>query len=616
MTRSLLAASISALALAAATAAAAQTSPISVGGRVTGALDDSDRTMGSGEEAYRYEDFTFTAREGQRLEAILRAADFDAYLEVYGPGESDDAIATDDDGLGEGTDSRLRFTASEAGTYRLRARSLSGTDGGPFTLSLTQRAAPPRAPRPQGIRLGADVDGELNARDPESEDGARYDGYSVRLSAGQRIQIRLESDDFDPLVRIGRMNRGAFEELAANDDDSSGGLNSRLIFTAPSAGEYVIRAEGLGVDATGDYTLKLEEGPAPLASKPIAIGDEVEGELSSDDSDNDDGQRADIYSFTATAGQRVEITLDASDFDAYLELFGPDGSSLGEDDDGGDEGTNSRLVRTLADAGTYTVQARALSDDGVGAYTLKLTEAAPAPTPGAIAFGQTIQGEIKEDGGRDDEGRAYAAYRFSGQEGARIQAIVRSGDFDAFVQIGRASDEWEVLASDDDGLGEGTDSRLTFKLPETGEYELRASPLGGGEKGLYSIELLDKGPQPLPGSILIGASARGTLSENDAVTDEAVFYDAYRITVAAGDKLNVTLVSNDFDALVEILREKSDGEFESIATDDDSLSDTHAKIEWSVERAGVYEICARAFVGGQGSSVQTGAYTLTVERKP
>ena len=50
--------------------------------------------MGSGEEAYRYEDFTFTAREGQRLEAILRAADFDAYLEVYGPGESDDAVWT------------------------------------------------------------------------------------------------------------------------------------------------------------------------------------------------------------------------------------------------------------------------------------------------------------------------------------------------------------------------------------------------------------------------------------------------------------------------------------------------------------------------------------------
>jgi hypothetical protein len=624
MTRTLLAASISLLALAAGSAAMAQNAspgaspgaPLSIGGTVSAALDASDPTAGDGEGAYRYDDYSFTARAGQRLEAVLRAEDFDAYLEVFAPGAADEAFASDDDGMGEGTNSRLLFTAPEAGTYRLRARSLSGTDGGAYSLGLSQRPPAPRAPRPQGIRVGAVASGELTARDPESDDAIRYDAYALRLRSGQRIQIRLESDAFDPLVRIGRMSRGAFEELEQNDDDTTGGLNSRLVFTAPADGDYVIRATGLNATAEGRYTLKVEEGPAALTGKPITIGDEVSGELSNDDGLNDDSERADVYAFAATAGQRVEITLNASDFDAYLELFGPNGESLGEDDDGGDEGTNSRLVRTLAEAGTYTVQARALSEDGRGSYTLKIIEAAPVPEPTAIGFGQTVQGEIKADGARDDEGRSYVAYRFRGEEGSRIQAIVRSGDFDAFVQLGKADGNWEVLASDDDGLGEGTDSRLTFKLPTSGEYELRASPLGGGETGLFSVELLDKGPQPLPGSILIGASARGTLTENDAVTDEGVFYDAYRITVAAGDKLNVTLVSNDFDALLEIGRPKSDGEFESVATDDDSLSDTHAKIEWTVDRAGEYEIRARAFTGGQTTATQTGAYTVTVERKP
>ena len=624
MTRLHLAASISTLALfsatlgaatlGVATVAAAQTTPIDVGDRVTGALDASDAVEGGAEDGYRYEDYAFTARAGQRLEAVLTSDDFDAYLEVFGPGETDEAFASDDDGLGEGTGSRLRFVAPEAGTYRLRARPLSGTDGGAYALSLIQRPAPPRAPRPQGVRIGRPVSGELTARDPETDDGARYDGYALRLKAGERIELRLEADDFDPVVRVGRMVDGAFVEAASNDDDPAGGLHSRLVFTAPTDGEFIIRAEGLNDSAEGDYVLKIEPGPPGLAAKPIALGEEVEGELTEDDGANDDGERADAYAFTATAGQRVEITLNATDFDAYLELFGPNGVSIGEDDDGGDEGTNSRLVRTLAEPGTYTIQARALDGEtGAGPYTLKIVEAAAPPAPTSLAFGQTVQGEVLADGPRDNEGRTYVAYRFQGTEGSRVQAIVRSGDFDAYVQLGHAGseDDWEALASDDDGLGEGTDARLTFKLPDSGEYELRASPLSGGEKGLFSIELLDKGPQPLPGSILVGASARGTLSENDAIDNEGVFFDAYRVTVAAGDKVNLTMVSNDFDAYLEVGREKADGAWENVASDDDSLSDTHARIEWTVDRAGQYVIRARSF--GPGS---TGAYTLTVERKP
>lgn len=613
MYRSLLAASISALALVAGTGAWAQVAPIPlvVGGNVSGTLDDADPTSGSDDDAYRYEDYELTASAGQRLEAVLRSDAFDAYLEVFKAGDLNDAIASDDDGLGEGTHSRLRFVAPEAGNYILRARTLSGTDGGAYTLSLSQRPPAPRAPRPTALRRDRVVNGALTSRDPESDEGARYDAYAIRLRGGDRVSISLDSDAFDPVVRIGRMVGGSFVELAQNDDGPDGGLGSRLIFTAPADDDYIVRATGLDNAAEGAYTLKLTDGPPPLASKPIAIGDEVEGELTAEAGTNDAGQRANAYSFSATAGQRVEITLNSSDFDAYLELFDATGKSIGEDDDGGDEGVNSRLVRTLTAGGTYTVQARALGDDSTGSYTLKIVEAAPAPEPTPIAFGQTLEGEIKTDGARDDEGRGYAAYRFQGTEGMRAQVIVRSGDFDTVAQLGRAGEDFEVLAEDDDGLGEGTDSRLTFKLPATGEYEIRALSYGGGEKGLFSVELLDKGPQPLPGSILVGATARGTLSDNDALTDDGIFYDAYRVQAAAGEKLTITMVSNDFDAYLEVGREKSDGSFESLASDDDGLSDTHAKLEWTPERAGTYVIRARSF-----SSAQTGAYTLTVERKP
>jgi hypothetical protein len=225
-----------------------------------------------------------------------------------------------------------------------------------------------------------------------------------------------------------------------------------------------------------------------------------------------------------------------------------------------------------------------------------------------LPFGETVQGEITTESARDDDGRNYKAYTFQGSEGNRVQIVVRSGDFDAFVQIGKPGDAFDALGSDDDGLGEGTDSRLNFILPETGEYEIRASPLGADEKGLFSIELTDKGPQPEPGSILVGATARGTLTENDGIADDGSFFDAYAITVAEGDKLDITLVSNDFDAYLDIGK-MNDGTWESTVSDDDSLSDTHAKVEWTVDEAGTYIIRARSFAQGQ-----TGAYTLAVER--
>ena len=40
-----------------------------------------------------------------------------------------------------------------------------------------------------------------------------------------------------------------------------------------------------------------------------------------------------------------------------------------------------------------------------------------------------------------------------------------------------ADGEFEALASDDDGLAEGTDSRLNFTLPSDGNYVVRAMPL-------------------------------------------------------------------------------------------------------------------------------------------
>ena len=604
MRYSLLAA-VSAVALLSTGAAWAQSAADArLGDDIRGRLEDGDaRTRGS--DGYRYDDYRVNLRAGQRLDAQMTSDDFDAYLEVYAEGSLRQSLASDDDSAGD-LNARLRFTAPEAGVYIVRARTFSGIETGDYQLSLKERAAP-RMPRPGRIAVGRDETGSLGANSAEDDDGKRYDAYAFRASAGERVKIDLESDDFDSFLRVGRIVNGAFVQMAENDDGGSS-LNARLVFTAPQAGEYLIRVTSYNGSAEGDYRLSMEQGPPAPTAAPVTIGEETRGRLNSDSATSDSGAPADLYRFSGRAGQRVAITMKADGFDTYLELFDANHNSLATDDDSAGD-LNARLTHTLAEDGDYLIEARAFSS-GEGPYTLNIEEIAPPPPPSAIAFGQTVEGELTNSDATDDDGRRYDAFVFSGTEGQRIQAVMRSGDFDAYLQLGENGEEFSEIASDDDGLGQGTDARLIFTLPETGEYVLRARSWSRDAKGLYALELQDLGGEPSPGSLLIGSTVRARLTERASITDEGIYYDAYHFKAKADEKLRFTLIASSFDAVVEVGEEK-DGDYFKLEEDDDSLSDTHARLNWTAPRDGSYVLRARSF-----GSNSTGDYVLITERQP
>ncbi len=122
---------------------------------------------------------------------------------------------------------------------------------------------------------------------------------------------------------------------------------------------------------------------------PISIGQTVNGALSTTDCRSpvrgsiSEPHYADRYSFSASAGQQVAISLTSAEveleaeFDTYLYLIGPGGSVITEDDDSG-EGFNSRIPSgsgffTLPSSGTYSIEATSFGDDETGNYTLSLT---------------------------------------------------------------------------------------------------------------------------------------------------------------------------------------------------------------------------------------------------
>lgn len=119
-------------------------------------------------------------------------------------------------------------------------------------------------------------------------------------------------------------------------------------------------------------------GGGPCAPTPISIGQTVNGNLTTSACPLGDGTFYNAYSFNGTAGQQIAVSMTSSDFDTYLFLNRPDGSTLAENDDGGG-GRNSRIPPggsfiILPVTGTYTIWANAFdATDTTGAYSLTVS---------------------------------------------------------------------------------------------------------------------------------------------------------------------------------------------------------------------------------------------------
>jgi hypothetical protein len=259
-----------------------------VGQPVRGQLTERNGQLADG--SY-FQDYTYTARRGERLVAVLRSDDFDAYLHVgrrTGDGSLEN-IESDDDGAGD-TDSRVEYTADRDGPVTVRVNTLEAGEEGAFTVVIESSSAGggsggespgPASGDRQGylagltvLRAGQTVRGELARGDAVLNDGSFHDDYIYQARRGERLVVRLSSDDFDAVMAVSAV--GADGELgdAQVDDDGGGGTNARVEYTATRDGPVLIRANALNEGDTGRYTLTLESSrrgaAAPSALPPDA----------------------------------------------------------------------------------------------------------------------------------------------------------------------------------------------------------------------------------------------------------------------------------------------------------------------------------------------------------
>jgi hypothetical protein len=279
---------VAALALTGATASAQRT--IVSGEPVRGSLSSSDPQLSG--NSY-FDEFTFEGRRGETVTVELESDEFDAYLYLGRDRNGRfSELVRDDDG-GDGTDSRLRYQIPEDGRYVIRASSLR-RDTGPYTLVLEGGRRDGRGDdygrggddygrgrddygrgRDDGYGRGRDDDwrdrdrdGYLRANravrdylsrgDSHLDNGEPYHLYRYAGRRGERVTITLRSDDFDSYLVLGTPGgRHGVQSALARDDDGGGRYDSRIEYTLPHDGEFVIRVNPM-TRGYGRYQLELE----------------------------------------------------------------------------------------------------------------------------------------------------------------------------------------------------------------------------------------------------------------------------------------------------------------------------------------------------------------------
>ena len=427
--------------------------------------------------------FSFRAERGVRY-VIETASDFytDTFIELHdGNGY---VMESDDDG---GTDggSRITWTAPDDGTYYVAVMGFGGSGTGTYELSLGDLRE--RLRSALRISLGASIESRLG-------DGSDADYYSFRADGGVRyvIETRLLSHP-DTIMEL--MDSTGYQIEFDDDGGTDGG--SRIEWTAPDDGTYYVVVAGYDGSGTGTYELRLEEGPAALATvAPATVpaprvfngrddhSDDIDGATALSSSrptrgDLETRGDADYFSFRAERGVRyvIETTSDFST-DTFITLL--DGSyEMESDDDGGTDG-GSRITWTAPDDGTYYVAVTGYAN-ATGMYELSLGDLRERLRSAArISPGASIEGRLGE--GSDED---YYSFRADRGVYYDIEAHLLTHP-DTVMRL-FDSDGYEIASNDDGGADGG--SRIRWEANEDGTYYIVVSAFDSDYTGSYRLTL-------------------------------------------------------------------------------------------------------------------------------
>lgn len=406
----------------------------------------------------------------------------------------------------------------------------------------------------ESITLGEQTRGEItSAAELNGNDGSRYVRYVINLEEDSLVEFSLS---------------GALRGVVALYDDGLQLLeNAETVrHRIEKDGQYVVAVSGADASSYGPFTLNSRT--VELSdSDTLTIGEPMDSWL---------GGTSREVTLTVEEEGMYQIEMRADEFDAYLELSGPNGYSR-EDDDGAGN-LNARISDFLA-PGEYTVTARSAFGEGSGLFTLS---AEPRELPddlrndGSVVPSETLNGWFS---GQE------RSYQLEIEEAGMYQIDMRSSDIDSYLVLEGPNG---YFREDDDSAGNLDASIADFLAP--GSYQLTARTAYGSDSGLFTLSVE---PRELPEGVEL--RNEGELTANETLTG---WYSgeplSYELTLEESSLVRLSMRSSDFDTYLEL---SGGGDAYS---DDDGGSGTNSRLEQAL-LPGTYTVIARGFaVSGSG----------------
>ena len=440
-------------------------------------------------------------------------------------------------------------------------------------------------------------EGRLAPGDLQLRDGEYYDIYEVEAFPGQRIVTDLTSSDFDTYLVL----TAPGGTKTQNDDYQGDTSHSRIEHVAVEGGTYELWVTSYSSEETGAYDLDITIDGVIPAEDDARI---ESGTLDKSDETLTSGEFTDTYTVEGVRGEWLVLDLRSDDFDTYLILTAPSGTSEYNDDFEGDV-SRSVISTELSEDGEYLIGVTSYHADEEGAYTLRIQS---SPDMTSTASGPRLErGELAVGDDTLRSGEYADIYAFRGTPGQQFNVDLTSDVFDTYVIVRGPGDERQ----ENDDTDRPGHSVVSMDLSESGEYRVIVTSYEPGETGAYQLSIDHEGGSEVRRegrdvvAIEAGQSVTGRLERGDARLENNEFRDNYVFDGVAGETVTVEMNSSDFDTYLGVIQPSGD----DIQNDDWEGSTRTSRVDLTLRETGRYRIFATSYAADE-----TGAYELSLRR--
>ncbi|MEP6507814.1 MAG: hypothetical protein ABJC63_06265 [Gemmatimonadales bacterium] len=257
-----------------------------------------------------------------------------------------------------------------------------------------------------------------------------------------------------------------------------------------SAGANSLSATSSGLPSATFNAVALSDQCAARLTQPF--GESTTGTLSSSDCQSPDGSFIDFYNTTVPQAGAYFFR-ESAVFDTYLLLATPDGTTVAEDDDELDTGTNSG-IKALLPAGNYLLGATTFGPGVTGDYTISSTT---APTDVAnceavfvvkgISTSQNLTAtdcNLAGPGGTPIYSDGYLIFVGAG---STVTITMSSTIVDSFLQLVKL--DGSLVTQNDDIDSSTKNARVTFTAAQSAYYAIFTRSVPTTTQGPYTLTI-------------------------------------------------------------------------------------------------------------------------------